>query len=130
MGASAAESLLVSATHNGHAIDTPVGFSWERAADVCEVRGPGKTGPSSIGVVAGALVAIVDFVGKGFMAVGDKGSLVIVKKTNAGATVTDTLSGMIALAFADQMNRDAPPGVYRQRFVHEGDMDTEPIAQA
>lgn len=130
MGASAAELILVSVVHNGHTIDTPVGFSYERPSDEVVVRGPGKIGPSARGEVAGDFVALIDFIGTGFMAVNDIGSLVITTKNQAGATKVHTMATMKAGAYAQQGNRDAPPFIYRQRFAHQGDMDAEPYSVA
>ena len=121
--------LLVSITHGSTALGIPVAFNFEQASEDVVIRGAGKTGPSCRGVVAQDLVCVADFLVKPPISTSaSAASLVIVMLDANGDTITDTLGSMLPRGFSEEMNRDSPPAVWRQRFVHVGDMDSNPVS--
>ena len=121
--------LIVSATHGSTQLGMAVGFSFEYSIERVVIPAEGVTGPSCRGIVRRDLVAVVDFLVKGPIEPdATAASLVIVTKDSDGDSITDTLTTMIPDGFAKEMNRDAPPGRYRQRFVHKGAMSSNPVS--
>lgn len=121
--------LIVSATHGATQIGMAVGFSFEYSIERIVIPAEGVTGPSCRGIVRQDLVAVVDFLVKGPIEPNTgPSSLVIVTKDSDGDSITDTLATMIADGFAKEMNRESPPGRYRQRFVHKGAMSSNPVS--
>ncbi len=121
--------LLVSITHGSTALGIPVAFNFEEAIEDVVIRDAGKTGPSCRGVVAQDLVCVADFLVKPPISTGaSAASLVIVMKDTDGDTITDTLGSMLPRGYSEEMNRDSPPAVWRQRFVHVGDMTSDPVS--
>jgi hypothetical protein len=123
-----ASILLVSITHGSTALGIPVAFKFEEAIVDVFIRKPGKTGPGCRGVVAQDLVCVADFLVKPPIAPGTAAAtLTITMKDAGGDDVIDTLATMIPRGYSEEMNRDSPPAVWRQRFVHVGDMDSDPV---
>ena len=113
--------LIVSAIHGSTQLGVCVGFSFEWSFERIALPAEGVTYPSCRGIVRQDVVAIVDFIVKAPIAP-DTGpsNLAFVTKDSDGDSITDTLANMKSDGYAKEMNRDAPPGRYRQRFVLVG----------
>lgn len=120
--------LLISVTHGATPLGVATRFNFEHSIERLVLRGEGKVGPSCRPIIARDVVALVDFLVKGPIVPDISASLVIVTKDSDANTITDTLTTMLSDGYAKEMDRDAPPARYRQRFVHKGGMDSDPIS--
>lgn len=113
--------LFVSAVHNATALGVPTSISAEEPHEDVIVRDVGVTGPSAVGEVASDLIAVVDFLVKGWIAPSvAAANLVFTGYDTAGNSITYTLPSMKPRTKAFEFNRNSPPGVNRQRFRHVG----------
>lgn len=118
------EVLMVSVVHGVFQYGVAVAVSYELTVQDIVVRGEGVVGPTCRAIVAKDLVAVCSFLVKPPQA-SDTGPADLVITTtmgNGNARVT-TLKDMVTRGFAYEFNRDAPPALFRQTFVHVGSME-------
>jgi hypothetical protein len=121
--------LMASVVHGSTELGIPTNISIEEPREDVIIRGAGKVGPSCRGEVGADLVCVVDFLVKGFIAVNAAAaSLVFTGYDSLGNSVTYTMTNMKPRTQAFEMNRNSPPGTNRQRFAHQGDMDSNPLS--
>jgi len=118
------EVLLVTVVHGAFTYGVAVAVSYELSVQDIVIRGEGKVGPSCRAVIGKDLTCVVSFLVKppqdSDVTVAN---LVITTFMGTGATRTHTLSSMTTRGFAYEFNRESPPAMYRQSFVHVGDME-------
>jgi len=119
------EVLLATIKHGVFSYGVATAVSYELSVQDVVVRGEGKVGPSCRAIVGKDLTAVCTFLvqppQESGVAVAD---LVITCTLGNGNTRTHTLANMTTRGFAYEMNRESPPAMYRQSFVHVGDMDS------
>lgn len=120
--------LIVSGTLGGSAWPLVVAYSFEETVERVVIPNEGVVGPSCRGIVRKDLIGTVDFLVKGAKAIDTNGSAVFTTKDSDGNNVTDTLATMYADGYAHDVDRDRPPGRWRQRIVHKGDMSSDPVS--
>lgn len=119
-----AETLLATVVHGAFSYGVATAVSYELSCQDVVVRGEGKVGPSCRAIVGKDLTAVCTFLVKPPQASDvTAANLVITCYLASGATRTHTLSNMTTRGFAYEMNRESPPAMYRQSFVHVGDME-------
>ena len=125
-----AETILVSIVHGSTYLGIAVGFAYEETHDDVVIRGEGVPGPSCVGEVSANLVCTADFLVPPPITPTSQtaASLVITTKQADTGTKTHTLANMLPRGFAVEMNRDAPPLRYRQRFIHKGNLTSSPVS--
>jgi len=124
----ASEVLLVTVTHGGFAYGVAVAVSYELSVQDVVVRGEGKVGPSCRAIVGKDLTAVCSFLVKPPQD-SDTGpsNLVISALLGDGGARSHTLANMVTRGFAYEFNRESPPAMYRQSFVHVGDMSVNGV---
>lgn len=125
------EALMVSVIHGTFQYGIAVAVSYELTVQDIVVRGEGVVGPTCRAIVAKDLVAVCSFLVKppqdSDVTVAD---LVITTTTGNGDSRVTTLKNMTTRGFAYEANRDAPPFLYRQTFVHVGSMEVNGVGTA
>lgn len=131
------ETLLATVVHGTYNYGVAVAVSYELSVQDVVIRGEGRVGPSCRGIVGKDLTAVVTYLTKGdgaekYMQASDTGpaNLVITAYQANGNTTTHTLANMVTRGFAYEFNRESPPAMYRQSFVHVGDMEVKGIGTA
>ena len=117
--------LMVSVVHGACAYGVAVAVSFELTVQDIVVRGEGVVGPTCRAPVAKDLVSVCSFLTKPGPQASDVGpsDLVITTTMGDGNAKVTTLKDMVTRGFAYEFNRDAPPALYRQTFVHVGSME-------
>ena len=124
--------LMVSVLHGAVSYGVAVAVSYELTVQDIVVRGEGVVGPTCRAIVAKDLVAVCSFLtqpGPQNSDV-DKADLVITTTMGNGNAKVTTLKDMTTRGFAYEFNRDAPPALYRQTFVHVGSMSVKGVGTA
>lgn len=121
--ACSSETLLVTVVHDGFSYGVAVAVSYELSVQDVVIRGEGAVGPSCRAIIGKDLTCVCSFLVKPPQA-SDKGpgDLVITSMMGDGNSRTHTLANMVTRGFAYEFNRESPPAMYRQSFVHVGDM--------
>jgi hypothetical protein len=128
MAVTEAGLYINSVTHDGNSLGTPVGYAWDEQIDYVEIPAAGKEGPSAQGSVRKRLVAEVEYLEGARLAVEAVGTLIIKVHLKDGGERTVTITNMKTGTLSDSSG--TTPTRFRQQFVHEGDMDTSPVAIA
>jgi len=117
------EVLLAKVEHGTFQYGIAVAVSYELSVQDVVIRGEGFIGPSCRGLIGGDLVSVVSFLVKPAQE-SDTGpaELKITTYQADGGTVLHTLANMVTRGFAYEFNRESPPAMYRQSFVHVGNM--------
>ena len=126
-----AEVLMVSVVHGAFAYGVAVAVSFELTVQDIVVRGEGVVGPTCRAIVAKDLVSVCSFLVKPPQA-SDTGpsDLVITTTMGDGGARVSTLKNMVTRGFAYEFNRDSPPALFRQTFVHVGSMAVNGVGTA
>lgn len=124
----ASEVLLVTVTHGAFSYGVAVAVSYELSVQDVVVRGEGKVGPSCRAIVGKDLTAVCSFLVKPPQD-SDTGpaNLVINALMGDGNARAHVLANMVTRGFAYEFNRESPPAMYRQSFVHVGDMEVNGV---
>lgn len=123
--------LLSSVQYGETDLGTPNAVAVEETIDTVVIRNQGKTGPGARGVIAKDVTVLIDFLEKGVIVPSDcmgTDTLHIVGTTSDCSEVDIDITGMMALGYSFEMNRNSPPGVWRQKFALVSDMDSDPIS--
>jgi len=124
--------LMVSVIHGAVSYGVAVAVSYELTVQDIVVRGEGVVGPTCRAIVAKDLVAVCSFLtqpGPQNSDV-DVADLVITTTMGNGNAKVTTLKDMTTRGFAFEFNRDAPPALGRQTFVHVGSMSVKGVGTA
>lgn len=117
------EVLLMTVVHTPFSYGVAVAVSYELSVQDVVVRGEGTVGPACRAIVGKDLTAVVSFLVKPPQESNTgPANLVITTYMGTGATRTHTLASMVTRGFAYEFNRESPPAMYRQSFVHVGPM--------
>ena len=124
--------LMVSVVHGAVAYGVAVAVSYELTVQDIVVRGEGVVGPTCRAIVAKDLVAVCSFLTQPGPQNSDvtKADLVITTTMGNGNAKVTTLNDMTTRGFAFEFNRDSPPALYRQTFVHVGSMSVNDVGDA
>jgi hypothetical protein len=117
------EVLLAKVEHGTFQYGVAVAVSYELSIQDVVVRGEGFVGPSCRAIVGADLVAVVNFLVKPAQE-SDTGpaDLKITTYQGDGGTRLHTLKNMVTRGFSYSMQRESPPAMYTQSFVHVGNM--------
>jgi len=117
------EILLAKVEHGTFQYGIAVAVSYELSVQDVVIRGEGFVGPSCRGLVGADLTAVVSFLVKPAQE-SDTGEadLKITTYQADGGTVLHTLKDMVTRGFSYSMQRESPPAMYTQSFVHVGNM--------
>jgi len=128
MGACDAPTILVSVTHGGVALGIPISFNYEWVQEDVVVRDAGGISPACRSVIGQDFTCVVDYLVPPLSPLGlTPASLVISMLDGGGGSVVDTITNMIARGSSQEINRDSPPMIYRQRFVIKNSMTASPV---
>lgn len=117
--------LLVSVIHGTFQYGVAVAVSYELSVQDVVIRGEGVVGPSCRGIVAKDIVAVCTFLVKPPQNSQVTPANLVITCTQAdGGQTVHTVNDMTTRGFAWEFNRDNPPALFRQTFVHVGDMTT------
>ena len=124
--------LMVSVVHGAVAYGVAVAVSYELTVQDIVVRGEGVVGPTCRAIVAKDLVAVCSFLTQPGPQNSDvtAADLVITTTMGNGNAKVTTLKDMTTRGFAFEFNRDSPPALYRQTFVHVGSMSVNDVGDA
>lgn len=128
MAVTEAGLYINSVTHDGTPFGTPVGYAWDNQVDYVEIPAAGKEGPSAQGSVRKRLVAEIEYLEGQPADIESVGTLIIKVHLKDGGERTVTMTSMKAGTYSDSSG--TTPTRFRQQFVHEGDMDTDPVTIA
>jgi len=125
------EVLLATVVHGGFSYGVAVAVSYELSVQDVVVRGEGTVGPACRAIVGKDLTSVCSFLVKPPQE-SDTGpaSLVITTYLGDGGVRTHTLANMVTRGFAYEFNRESPPALYRQSFVHVGAMSVNGVGTA
>lgn len=117
------ETLLATVVHGAFSYGVAVAVSYELSVQDVVIRGEGTVGPACRAIVGKDLTAVCSFLVKPAQE-SDTGpaNLVITTYMGDGSTRTHTLLNMVTRGHAFEFNRESPPALYRQSFVHVGAM--------
>jgi len=124
--------LMVSVIHGAVSYGVAVAVSYELTVQDIVVRGEGVVGPTCRAIVAKDLVAVCSFLTQPGPQNSDvtEADLVITTTMGNGNAKVTTLKDMTTRGFAFEFNRDSPPALYRQTFVHVGSMSVNDVGDA
>ena len=117
------EVLLAKVEHGTFQYGIAVAVSYELSVQDVVIRGEGFVGPSCRGLIAADLTAVVSFLVKPAQE-SDTGEaeLKITTYQADGGTRLHTLANMVTRGHSYSMQRESPPAMYTQSFVHVGNM--------
>ena len=119
------------ATWNGQYFGLVVGFSYTITLNDVPIRNEGHTGPGCRATNITDTTSTVTFlVAPPFDPIANKDTnadLVLAAIDGSGNVNQKTLHSMSPRGTTYALDRESPPAVYVQNFVHVGDMDTLPI---
>jgi len=117
------EMLLAMVKHGDFQYGIAVAVSYELSVQDVVVRGEGFVGPSCRSIVGADLTAVVSFLVKPAQE-SDTGEadLKITTYQGDGGTRLHTLANMVTRGHSYSMQRESPPAMYTQSFVHVGNM--------
>ena len=123
--------LLVSVFHGSFQYGVAVAVSFELSVQDVVIRGEGVVGPSCRAIVGKDLTCVCSFlVQPPQNSNAGPANLVITATTGSGDTVTHTLQNMVTRGFAYEFNRESSPAMWRQSFVHVGNMSVNGVGTA
>jgi hypothetical protein len=122
---------MTSVSFNSTDLGVAVAAQWQHAPEYLPVRGEGKVGPSAVGKIRDNVFAAADFyAATSKVADGTTGTLVITMTDLDGGTETHTITNMKLVGYDFGFDRESPPARHTMRFMHVGDMDSDPVTIA
>lgn len=124
--------LLATVVHGAVSYGVAVAVSFELSVQDVVIRGEGTVGPACRSIVGKDLTCVCSFLTQPGPQDSDvtPANLVITTYLGDGGTKTHTLLNMTTRGFAYEFNRESPPAMYRQSFVHVGAMSVNGIGTA
>lgn len=125
MAVTEAQLFINSISVGGSSKGVPVGYAWDNQADYVEIPAPGKTGASAQGLIRRRLICEIEWLDGQATAIGTVGTIIIsISQKDTGVT-THTMTSMKAGTYGS--SGASVPFRYRQQFVNESDIDSDPL---